>query len=586
MRRVTLSLLPVAIVVLAAAARGSQPAVDPREKINDLATSYMRALRTYAPESAPSDTGWMRPLASRIRDNTPAALARWHRYQDSLLHEITSVDSAALVGTPEWITYGIVRNTLETSIGTRVCRSELWAVNSYVNGWQNIYSNVSGQQRVGTPERREAALARARALPRYIDNEITNLRAGKRLGYTSPAVIVRNVIRQLGDLESGADTASPFYSPATRDTARSADAAGFRAELAAEIRNGIKPAIRRYRQYLSNEYLPTRETLAVIENPNGRECYRAQARWFSTVEIDPDSVFALGAREMQRIDREMHAIARESFDTDDVPGLLARLKSDPRYTFRSRQAVIDTANAAMARAKAELPKWFGKLPGFEVVIEPYPEFRQRAGAPGQLNVGAPNDRPSVFLINNWAPETKSRADIESTTFHEANPGHHTQGAIAVEMQDLHPFVREYYNSGFGEGWGLYAERLADEMGLYSSPLARIGLLNSEAFRAARCLIDAGIHTRGWTRQQAIDTLAAHTTMDRVIVEAEIDRYISWPGQAPSYMIGRNEIFRLRQMAKDSLGGRFDIRQFHDRVLENGSVTLPMLQANILRWIRG
>ena len=586
MRRATLSVVSLAIIAIATAARAPQPVNAAREKVNELATGYMRALMVYAPESAPADTGWMRPLSSRIRDNTPAALSRWYRYQDSVLREIVSVDSAALIGTPEWITYGIVRNTLETSIGNRICRSELWAVNSYVNGWQNIYSNEFGQQRTGTPERRAAALARARALPRYIDNEISNLREGKRLGYTSPAVIVRNVIRQLDNLESGADTASPFYSPAARDTAGSAAAARFRAELAAEIRNGIKPAIRRYRQYLSNEYLPTRETLAVTDNPNGRECYRAQSRSFSTVEMDPDSVFALGTREMQRIDREMHAIARENFGTDDVPALLARLKSDPRYTFQSRQAIIDTANAAMARAKAELPKWFGRVPGFEVVIEPYPEFRQRAGAPGQLNVGAPGDRPSVFLINNWAPESKSRADIESTTFHEANPGHHTQGAIAVEKKDLHPFVREYFNSGFGEGWGLYAERLADEMGLYSSPLARMGLLNSEAFRAARCLIDAGIHTRNWTRQQAIDTLAAHTTMDRVIVEAEIDRYISWPGQAPSYMIGRNEIFRLRQLAKDSLGDRFDIRHFHDRVLENGSVTLPMLQATILRWIRG
>ena len=199
-------------------------------------------------------------------------------------------------------------------------------------------------------------------------------------------------------------------------------------------------------------------------------------------------------------------------------------------------------------------------------------------------VGAPNDRPSVFLINTWEPDKKSRSTNDAVAFHEGIPGHHLQAGIAVEMKNLHPLVREAFNSGFGEGWALYAERLADEMGLYSSPLARMGLLESEAHRAARCLIDAGIHTRGWTRQQAIDTLAAHTTMDRAIVEGEIDRYISWPGQAPSYMIGRNEIFRLRQMAKDSLGDRFDIRQFHDRVLENGTVTLPMLAANILRWI--
>jgi uncharacterized protein (DUF885 family) len=308
-------------------------------------------------------------------------------------------------------------------------------------------------------------------------------------------------------------------------------------------------------------------------------------REYSTIDIPADSVFALGAREMRTLDSAMHEIARRDFGTNDLHALLIQFKTDPKFTFRSRQAVIDTSQAAIDRAMAQLPKWFGLLPTFPVVIEPYPEFRQRAGAPGQLNTGAPNDRPSIFLINTWDPEHKSRADIEATAFHETVPGHHLQGSIALSRKDLHPFVQRFYNSGFGEGWALYAEMLADEMGVYSSPLARMGMLESQAFRAARCLIDAGIHTKGWTREQAIDTLAAHTTMSRSIVEGEVDRYISWPGQAPSYMIGRTEIMNLRSMAKTKLGDKFDIRQFHDRILENGTVTLPMLRANIVRWMQ-
>jgi len=555
----------------------------PGEEVNAIATAYLRAGMEYQPESAPSDTGWMAPLASRISDNTPAALSRWQAYQDSILKVLAQVDTAALVGRPEWITYGILRGSLETDIGTRICRQELWGVNSYVNGWQNGYSNVFGQQRIGTRARRQAALARATDLPRFIDQEIANLREGVRLGYTSPAIIVRNVIRQLDDLTSGTPETSPFYSPAGRDTARDPATVAFRGELAAKIRNGINPAIRRYRDYLANEYLPrARTNIAVSSNPDGVECYRAVTRYFSTMDVPPDSVFALGEREMRRVDEEMKAIASKSFATSDVPALLVRFKTDPQYTFRTRQEVIDYSQAAVDRSKAAMSKWFGLVPGFDVIIQPYPEFRQRAGAPGQLNAGAPNDRPSVFLINTWDPLHKSRADIEATAFHEAIPGHHLQLAIALERKDLHPFVQLAYNSGYGEGWALYAERLADEMGLYTSPMSRIGMLTSEAFRAARCLIDAGIHTRGWTRQQAIDTLAAHTTMSRSVVEGEVDRYISWPGQAPSYMIGRTEIMRLRQMAMDSLGNRFDIRQFHDRVIENGTVTLPMLRANIIR----
>ncbi len=565
---------------------GSQPSgVSPADAVNTIATAFMRRRTEAGPESARSDTGWMKPLASRVTDNTQAAANRWHRYQDSVLAQLADIDTTKLAGKPEATTYSILRNNLESSIGTRVCRFGLWGVNSYVNGWQSQYTNVFSQQRTGTPERRKAALARARALPQYIDNEIINLREGKRLGYTSPAVIVANVIKQLDDLVAGEPTASPFYSPAERDTSKAQDASAFRKQLAAQIANEINPAIRRYRTFLATEYLAgARQSLAVTDNPGGEDCYRAVIRSFSTIDIPADSVFDLGAREMRRIDREMKEIARAHFGTEDVPSLLASFKTDPRYTFRSRQAVIDTSETAIARARAEMPKWFGIVPSFDVVIRPYPEFRQRAGAPGQLNVGAPGDRSSVFLINTWDPEHKSRSTNETVAFHEAIPGHHLQVGIATELKGMHPLVREAYNSGFGEGWALYAERLADEMGLFSSPLARMGMLESEAHRAARCLIDAGIHTRGWTRQQAIDTLAAHTAMDLRIIEAEVDRYISWPGQAPSYMLGRNEIFRLRQVAKDSLGNRFDIRQFHDRVLENGTVTLPMLGANIMKWI--
>ena len=574
--------LVVVLIVCTLTAAHEAVAPSPADTVNALATAWFRASTEREPGSATEDTGWMAPLASKVFDNSPAALARWNRYEDSIFAAIQNVDTAALVGKPEWVTYGILRYNVSSNIGQRICRTELWNLSSYVTGWQQQYTDIANRQRVGTPARRSAALARATALPRFLDNEIANLKEGIRQGYTAPDVVVRNVIRQVTDLSSGAAESSPFYSPAQRDTA--ADAAEFRKQLAVEITNGINPAIRRYRDYLANEYLPkARKTLGVSSNPNGAACYRAVTRYYSTIDIPADSVFVIGEREMRKLDDEMHAIARKDFGTDDLHALLTQFKTDPRYTFRSRQAVIDTSQAAIDRVNAVLPKWFGLLPTFPVVIEPYPEFRQRAGAPGQLQAGAPNDRPSIFLINTWDPEHKSRADIEATAFHEAVPGHHLQVSIALAKNDLHPFVQRFFNSGFGEGWALYAEMLADEMGVYSSPMSRMGMLSSQAFRAARCLIDAGIHTKGWTREQAIDTLAAHTTMSRNMVEGEIDRYISWPGQAPSYMIGRTEIMNLRSMAKQRLGDRFDIRQFHDRVLENGTVTLPMLRANIIRW---
>jgi len=374
---------------------------------------------------------------------------------------------------------------------------------------------------------------------------------------------------------------SPFYSPAKRDSSPQ-----FRAELARVIDGEITPAIHRYRDFLDKEYLPkAREALGVSANPDGAACYRAAIRSFATVDMPPDSVFAMGLEQMARVEREMRAIAERSFGGESLATLLPRLRTDPRYTFNTSPEIIDTSNAVITRAKAAMPKWFGRLPRADVVIEPYPEFRQKAGAPGQYQA-APDDgsRPAIFLINPSQPKNKSRADVENTAMHEAIPGHHLQVAIAKERTDLHRVSRYFFNSGFGEGWALYAERLGDEMGLYGSDLGRMGMLSSEAFRAARMVIDAGIHTKGWTRQQSLDYLLAHTVLPPQIAQGEIDRYISWPGQAPSYMIGRSEILKLREKSRAAFGATFDIRAFHDRVLEDGTVPLGLLRTKIERWI--
>jgi uncharacterized protein (DUF885 family) len=450
-----------------------------------------------------------------------------------------------------------------------------------VNGWQATYTDLALIQPVGTDTLRALALARAHALPGYIDIEVANLRAGLEEDFSSPKVIVRNVIRQLDGLLATPVRQSPFYSPALRDSSKA-----FGRELARIITEELNPAIDRYRDFLASEYLRRARTeLGVSANPDGLKCYRAAVRNFATVEMPPDSVFAMGEVQMAKIVGEMQAISNRSFGGESALSLLKRLSTDPRYMYQSSQEIIDTAQAVINRAKAGMGKWFGRLPKADVVIEPYPEFRQKAGAPGQYQ-SAPEDgsRPAIFLINPSRPTEHSRADGENTSMHEAIPGHHLQVAIAKERKDLHPLSRYMFSSGFGEGWALYAERLGDEMGLYSSDLGRMGMLASEAFRAARMVIDAGIHTRGWTREQALDYLLSHTVLPKHIAEGEIDRYISWPGQAPSYMIGRTEIMRLRDEARAKMGDQFDIKAFHDRVLEDGTVPLGVLRAKIDAWL--
>jgi len=570
----------VAALLVAGCERGTDT-VALAARVDSLATAYWQTYIDIFPEEGTTN-GLANAEHGRIRDNTLVGIRVAQARLDALRESTQAIDPAPLEGTAQEVTYHVLRDALESEQALRVCRNELWGVASYVNGWQAQYTDLALLQPIGTDALRGLALERARTLPGFIDTEVENLREGLLQGYSSPKVIVRNVIGQLDALLAGSPMRSPFHSPADRDAN-----AAFSAELAQVIANDINPAIRRYRDFLTNEYLPkAREALGVSNNPDGAACYAATIRAFTTVPMAADSVYEMGVAQMEAIRTEMRTIAARSFAGESLTTLLPRLRTDPRYTFRTSQEIIDTSAAIIARGKAAMGQWFGRLPKADVIIQPYPEFRQQAGAPGQYQ-SAPDDgsRPAIFLINPSDPTHQSRADAENTAVHEGIPGHHLQVAIAKERTDLHPISRYLFNSGFGEGWALYAERLADEMGLYSGDLARMGMLGSEAFRAARMVIDAGIHTKGWTRDQALDYLLSHTVIAPSVAQGEIDRYISWPGQAPSYMIGRTEIMRLREMARAELGGRFDIRAFHDRVLEDGTIPLSLLRTRIERWVR-
>jgi uncharacterized protein (DUF885 family) len=317
--------------------------------------------------------------------------------------------------------------------------------------------------------------------------------------------------------------------------------------------------------------------------PNGAACYDASVRYHSSLPTPASEVHATGLREVERLDAEMKAIGERSFGTGNVPKLLQRARSDKRYQFKSPDDLIQRSQAALSRAKDHIHDWFGLLPKADVVIQRYPKFREKNG-PNEYNPPAEDgSRPAVFFINAYEAEKKSRVEAESTAFHETIPGHHLQGAIALERKDIHPIGRYLGNSGYTEGWALYAERLADEMKLFSGDLDRLGMLSSQALRAVRLVVDSGIHTRDWTRQQAIDFMLAHTAEDPADVASEVDRYIIYPGQATAYMLGKLEISKAREDAEKAMGARFDIKQFHDRVLEDGAIPVSFLHDKIRRW---
>lgn len=512
----------------------------------------------------------------RLFDNSLDALAEWQSQEDAWLAELNSMGSPDEVGSRDWVTYGILHEALESSVATRVCRNELWQA-STTTAWYTGLPFVFEIQPVETAELRQQALDRLGEVARFIDTETANLRLGLELGFSAPRVTTTKVSKEVRALVSDD---SIFLNPATR-----ADDEEFTAAVKAVYDDEIVPAIHRFAGYMENEYVgQAREGIALSDNPDGAECYPALVRSFATIQPSADEIHNLGLQQIKRIRAEMRAVIDEHFGGGSIDEFLRRINTDPEFTFESEEAVLQYSLDALDAAKQAMASVFGRLPKADVEIKPYPEFAE-SGVGEYHPSSEDGTRSGIFYIAVTDPEHRGRATQQSTLYHETYPGHHHQIALALELGDkVHPIARYFFNSGFSEGWGLYAERLADELGLYGDAVDYMGMLSDQGARAARLVIDTGLHTKGWTRQQAVDYMMRNTAWAEVDIQNDINRYISWPGQANAYMLGMLEIRRLRTLAEEELGDRFDLSAFHDRVVGFGGSTLPMLHVSILAWI--
>jgi uncharacterized protein (DUF885 family) len=563
-----------AIIAILLSTACSQPA-PPHSAIEQLADEYLDGLMKadalmgtyYSIEGARHD---------RLPDNSLAGIAAWQAKEDAWLARLKGVDAPTEIGSRDWVTHGLLKEQLEGAVATRICRNELWGA-STTTSWHTWLPFVFDIQPLETGALREQALARLGAVPTFIDNEISNLREGLRLGYSAPRVTVEAVPNQVRSL-IGPD--SIFMGPA----GRSEDAA-FTAAVGRIYSEQIAPALNRYADFIEREYLPqARETLAVSGNPNGAACYPALVRAFVTVGVPAEEIHAVGLEQVANIRQEIQVTLDEHFGGGDVSEFLRRVNEDPAFTFDTEAAVLQYSTDALDAVKAAMPKAFGVLPKADVLVKPYPEFAE-SGSGEYHSSSEDGTRPGIFYIAVTDPTGRSRSNQLATLHHETFPGHHLQGAIALELGDAqHRLARYLWNSGYGEGWALYSERLADELGLYPTPLDRIGLYSDQIARASRLVMDSGLHTMGWSRQQAVDYMLANSGWAPVDIQNEVDRYISWPAQATSYMLGMLEIRRLRRLAENTLGDDFDMRSFHDRVVGMGSITLPMLEESIEAWI--
>ncbi|HEX3427747.1 MAG TPA: DUF885 domain-containing protein, partial [Candidatus Limnocylindrales bacterium] len=365
-------------------------------------------------------------------------------------------------------------------------------------------------------------------------------------------------------------------------------AARFTDDLEAAVRDGIRPAFARYRAFLVDEVAPLarpddRAGLAAL--PGGAEMYRRLARSHTTLELEPDAIHHVGLEETARIDEEIEALGSRILGSSDRPTILARLRSDPALQFATSAEVLGVAEASLGRANDAIPTWFGRLPDAPcVVVEMGAHEAKHSTIAYYREPAADGSRPGSYYINTTEPATRPRYEAEVLAFHESVPGHHLQIAIAQELEGLPTFRRLTGPTAFIEGWGLYTERLATEMGLLSGELDQFGVLSFDAWRACRLVVDTGLHAMGWGREQAIRFMVEHTALAENNIANEVDRYLAMPGQALAYKLGQLEIVRLREASRSRLGRRFDIRSFHDAVLGQGALGLPTLEQVIEEWI--
>lgn len=433
------------------------------------------------------------------------------------------------------------------------------------------------------PQHAEDYLERCRRLGGYLEQATERLRAGLDGGRTPTA---RNVQRSIDHIEaylaSESDPVTAVPAPEGWDGADD-----WRVRLQDTVEGTVRPALERYRTVLDEEVLPASrpdDRCGICHIDDSGEIYRRAIVEHTTTERDPDEIHELGLRLVEGLREEYAELGAEVLGTDDPDEVMRRIREDEELRFERSEQLVEMASDALGRAQAASPDWFGRLPDAPCDVRVIPDHEAPTAPPAYYQP-PPTDgsRPGIYWQNTNEPTERTRVELESIAFHEAVPGHHFQIALAQEL-DLPRLRRHSQVTAYVEGWGLYAERLADEMGLYSSDLTRLGMLVTDSMRACRLVIDTGVHHRGWNRERAVDYFRTNSPMPAADVESEVDRYIAWPGQALAYMIGRQEIRRLRDAAEAALGDRFDVRDFHDTVLLDGPVPLAVLAETVERWI--
>ena len=561
---------------------GRAGAAAPSPVLAQICDEYWEGTLKASPVSATSIGD--RRYDALLNDHSPAGLDLERRRLEAVLARVRTVAEAGL-SPADRVTRSALVVELENGLAGIACRSEDWVVDP-LSGPQVSFMNLPDITTLQTPKHAADYVLRCRAIGPYVDQHRANLERGLGSGRVAARDQVRKVLSSLEALLAQPPGQWALCRPleAKRAEWTAAEAATFHADLTAAMREIVQPAFVRYRDFLRDRIAPAaraQDQAGLTFLPGGAECYRHQIRIQTSLELAPEALHRLGLEQVAKFRADLSALGQRALGTGDIATIQKTLRADTAMHFRTAAEVEGKAAEALARATAAMPKWFGIQPRTrcEVRVMGAHEAPHSTIA-YYLQPATDGSRPGYYMINTYKPETRPRYEAEALAFHEAIPGHHLQIAVAQELTGVPEFRKHQGSTAFVEGWALYTERLADEMGLYSGDIDRIGMLSFDAWRSCRLVVDSGLHAMGWSRQQAIDYMLANSILAENNIVNEVDRYLTWPGQALAYKVGQLEILKLRDEGRRRLGARFDIKGFHDAVLRNGAVALPVLREQV------
>jgi uncharacterized protein (DUF885 family) len=496
-----------------------------------------------------------------------------------VMSQLDAIDVKQL-SAAEQVNYAVYREQIRNFIADQQFQQWQMPFNSDSAFWSELNDDL-GSDELRTESDYRRYVDRLGQVPAYFDQQIANMRAGLKRGFSVPRAVLagRDVsIAAVADVKDPTQTS--FYAPLQHMPADipAATAAAIQADARAKISGGVIPAYTKLLAFFRGEYVPqARTTLAAESLPDGKDYYRQQIREYTTLDLDPDAIHTIGLQQVAKIHAQMLQVMQETAFKGSFDDFLHFLRTDPQFYAKTPQELLDRTAWVAKEVDGQVGKFFGHLPRKRFTIVPVPADIAPYYTSGRGG-------PDVYLVNTYDLPSRPLYNMPALTLHESYPGHALQLELAEEEHDQPAFRRNGYISAYGEGWGLYSEFLGNEMGIYKTPYQRFGYLTYQMWRACRLVVDTGIHHLGWTRQQAIDYMTQNTALSDREIANEVDRYISWPGQALSYELGYLKILELRAKAEKALGSKFDIRAFHDTILATGSVPLPVLQQRIERFI--